>query len=96
MHTQLQDRPAPCCADPAIARALATDLSVPQSPVQPARYGEDFFQKMIDRDVGSISPGKMADFAVLDADPYTVDPEEIENIGVWSTVFEGKPFIAAT
>ncbi|SFH64451.1 amidohydrolase [Albimonas pacifica] len=39
--------------------------------------------------VGSLEPGKLADFAVLEDDPFAVDPMKIKDIGVWGTVFAG-------
>lgn len=39
---------------------------------------------------GSIEIGKRADFAVLDADPTMVDPREIKDISVYSTLIDGK------
>jgi predicted amidohydrolase YtcJ len=40
--------------------------------------------------VGSLIPGKFADFAVLEGDPYAVDPTKIKDIPVWGTVMSGK------
>lgn len=45
-----------------------------------------------DDQIGSIVAGKKADFTILEQDPYKVAPEEIRNIKIWGTVFEGKPF----
>jgi hypothetical protein len=42
--------------------------------------------------IGSIAPGKIANFTVLDEDPYAVAPEKLKDIPVWGTVFEGKVF----
>ena len=42
--------------------------------------------------VGSIAPGKIANFTVLDEDPYAVPPEKLKDIPVWGTVFEGKAY----
>lgn len=43
----------------------------------------------LDHLVGSIDVGKFADFAVLDADPLTVDPMALRDIGVHATVVGG-------
>jgi predicted amidohydrolase YtcJ len=40
--------------------------------------------------VGSIAPGKFADFAVLEQDPFEVAPEQLRNIRVWGTVLGGR------
>ena len=50
--------------------------------------------RMEDR-IGSIDVGKDANFAVLDASPYTVAPESIKDIRVEATVFQGKVFPVA-
>jgi len=44
--------------------------------------------------LGSIEAGKLADFAVLDKDPYEVGVEGLRDIKVWGTVFEGRAFPA--
>ena len=43
-------------------------------------------------EVGSIRPGKRADFTVLVQDPYAVPIEQLADIPIWGTVFEGKPY----
>jgi predicted amidohydrolase YtcJ len=45
--------------------------------------------------VGSIAPGKHADFAVLEQDPYAVAKENIRDIKIWGTVLGGKVFPAS-
>ncbi len=42
--------------------------------------------------IGSIRAGKLADFTVLEQDPWAVAPEALRDIGIWGTVFEGRPF----
>jgi predicted amidohydrolase YtcJ len=49
----------------------------------------------VEDNVGSIAPGKYADFAVLEQDPYLVPREKIRNIKVWGTVVGGKVFPAS-
>jgi predicted amidohydrolase YtcJ len=39
---------------------------------------------------GSIEPGKLANFTILDDNPLTVDAMSIKDIGVWGTVTEGQ------
>ena len=45
--------------------------------------------------IGSIAPGKIANFTVLAEDPYAVDPMKLKDIAVWGTVFEGGVFPVA-
>lgn len=42
-------------------------------------------------EIGSIRAGKKADFTVLEADPYEVEPIDLKDITIWGTIFEGKP-----
>lgn len=41
--------------------------------------------------IGSLEPGKYADFTILEEDPFEVDPMRIRDITIWGTVLEGKP-----
>lgn len=43
-----------------------------------------------ERDKGSITAGKLADFVILDRDPHDADPDDIKNIGVVRTVVGGQ------
>ncbi|SDO97755.1 amidohydrolase [Desulforhopalus singaporensis] len=49
----------------------------------------------LDRELGSIEPGKLADFTVFEEDPLAVDPARLKDIGVWGTVLGGKVIPAA-
>jgi predicted amidohydrolase YtcJ len=48
-----------------------------------------------DTKIGSISPGKFADFTVLEADPFAVPKENIKDIQIWGTVVGGKVYAAS-
>jgi hypothetical protein len=43
-----------------------------------------------ENEVGSIVPGKLANFTVLAENPLTVSPQSIESIEIWGTVHEGR------
>ncbi len=45
-----------------------------------------------EKELGSIAPGKIANFTVLDQDPLAVEPIKLNEIPIWGTVFEGKVF----
>ncbi|GAB2508400.1 amidohydrolase [Microbulbifer agarilyticus] len=45
--------------------------------------------------IGSLEPGKFADFAILDGDPFTVSPKKIKDVPVWGTALGGKVFPAS-
>ncbi len=44
----------------------------------------------LENEIGSISPGKLANFTVLEASPFSVKPEALKDISIWGTVLEGR------
>ncbi len=48
------------------------------------------YSLQLEKDVGSIVPGKLANFTVLAENPVTSDPKKIKDIVVWGTVQEGR------
>ncbi|MGC2745813.1 MAG: amidohydrolase family protein, partial [Candidatus Angelobacter sp.] len=56
---------------------------------------EAAFAMRREHDVGSLAPGKLADFVVLDRNPLNTQPEQITNIRVLATVVGGQPAFQA-
>jgi predicted amidohydrolase YtcJ len=50
------------------------------------------YQIRMEDQIGSIEVGKLADFTVLERDPYAVPIEQLADIPIWGTVFEGRPY----
>ena len=50
----------------------------------------------LEHDVGSISVGKRADFAVLADDPLGIDPLKLRDIDLLGTLSRGRWFAAAS
>lgn len=53
---------------------------------------EAAYQLKMEQEVGTIEAGKQADFAVLEQDPFAVEPMALKDIPVWGTVVGGKLF----
>jgi len=64
---------------------LALDLALRAVTLEAAR------SIGLEDEIGSIRPGKRADFTVLAADPREVAPETIRDIEIWGTVLDGRP-----
>lgn len=51
---------------------------------------EAAYSLQMENEVGSIVPGKLANFTILADNPVTCAPEKIKDIPVWGTVHEGR------
>jgi len=51
---------------------------------------EAAYSLQMEKDVGSIVPGKLANFTILAENPLSADPMKIKDIRVWGTVHEGR------
>ena len=51
---------------------------------------EAAYSLRLENEVGSIVPGKLANFTILADNPVTCDAAKIKNIPVWGTVHEGR------
>ncbi len=46
----------------------------------------------LEGEIGSIKPGKKADFVVLEEDPYEIPKNKLKDIAIWGTVYEGAVY----
>ena len=46
----------------------------------------------LEDELGSIERGKIANFTILEENPYEVEPDRLKDIHVHATVFEGRLF----
>ncbi len=74
----------------ASGNVLAPDLRLTVEQALRAITIDAAFAIRMEQEIGSIEVGKRADFTVLEQDPYTVRPQQLKDIDVWGTVFEGE------
>lgn len=48
------------------------------------------YSLQLEKEIGTIETGKLANFTILSDDPITCDPATIKDISVWGTVHEGR------
>ncbi len=51
---------------------------------------EAAYSLKLEDEIGTISPGKRANFTILSDNPLAVDPAKLRDISVWGTVMEGR------
>ena len=47
-------------------------------------------QLQLEKRIGSIEAEKMADFTILESDPYQLPIEKLKDIAIWGTVLAGE------
>ena len=67
-----------------VQKKLEPSFSKPPLIVLPHLHSD------LDGEIGSIAPGKTANFTILANNPFTIDPMKIKDIKVHATVYRGK------
>ena len=71
------------------------NLPAPSQRISPARALravtlDAAYSLRMEEEVGSIEPGKLANFTVLSENPLETTPKDIGDIAIWGTVHEGR------
>ncbi|MBS0519550.1 MAG: amidohydrolase family protein [Proteobacteria bacterium] len=73
----------------ASGRVAAPDQRIPMEQALRGVTIDSAFTIRLENEIGSIRPGKIADFTILEDDPLTVAPSAVRSIGIWGVVFDG-------
>jgi predicted amidohydrolase YtcJ len=73
-------------------RVAGPDQRIPVHDALRAVTIEAAYSWRMEHELGSITPGKAANFTVLAEDPYTVDPARLDQIEILGTVYGGRWF----
>jgi len=73
-------------------RVARPDLTISVDEAMRAITIDAAYSWRMEKDLGSIEPDKIANFTILDEDPYAVAPLHLKDIKLWGTVFEGNKF----
>ena len=73
-------------------KALRPDLAMSVDGAMRAITIDAAYSWGMEEKLGSIEVGKVANFTILDENPYDVDPDHLKDIDVHATVFEGELF----
>jgi predicted amidohydrolase YtcJ len=73
-------------------RVAAPDQRVSRLGALKAITLDAAYSLQMEKQVGSIEPGKLANLTILVDDPVTCDQTQIKDIAVWGTVHEGRIF----
>jgi predicted amidohydrolase YtcJ len=73
-------------------RVLAGSASSPPPGSARAVTVEAAYSWRLEDKIGSVAPGKIANFTALEEDPYAFKPIRLKDVPVWGTVFEGAVY----
>lgn len=73
-------------------RSARPDLGISVDEALHAITINSAYSWRMEKELGSIEPHKIANFTVLEEDPYAVAPMHLKDIEIWGTVFEGTKF----
>ncbi|MEI7953608.1 MAG: amidohydrolase [Verrucomicrobiota bacterium] len=71
-------------------KVLGQEQSIPVLDALRSVTSEAAWQNFEDKDRGSIEPGKLADFVILDRNPLIVPPMEVRDLQVLETIIGGQ------
>jgi hypothetical protein len=71
-------------------RVAAPDQRVSREGALKAVTTEAAYSLRVEDQMGSLTPGKLANFTILYDNPVTCEPLKIKDIKVWGTVVEGR------
>jgi len=74
------------------ARAAGPDQRISVDDAVRAFTIEAAYSWRKENELGSVAPGTIANFTVLEQNPLAVQPMKLTDIPVWGTVFEGRLF----
>lgn len=71
-------------------QVMGPDQVTPLDRALRAMTIEAAYSIRLENEIGSITPGKLANFTVLEQSPYDVPPAQLKDMPVWGTVLEGR------
>jgi len=75
-------------------KVLGQEQAIPVMEALRGVTSEAAWQNFEERDRGSIEPGKLADFVILDRNPLAIPPAELRNLQVVATIIGGEQVFA--